>query len=103
MSSQIGSHINTYDETIDGLKMELGALVAHFRSQVECGDFVRLYRALCTVEDLAGAPRTSLEELLGIAPRVAPDAFRQVAKEKSELALGVQVESEPVAEIEKGA
>jgi hypothetical protein len=103
MSGQIGSHINTYDETIEGLKMELGTLVAHFQSSTEWSDFVRLYRALCTVEELAGAPRTSLEELFGIAPGVAPDAFRQGAQTKSELALGVQVESEPVAEIEKGA
>ncbi len=103
MSSQIGSHINTYDETIEGLKMELGTHVARFRSATEWADFVRLYRAICTVEELAGAPRTSLEELLGIAPGAAPDALRQGAQKKSELGLGVQVESEPVAEIEKGA
>jgi hypothetical protein len=103
MRSQMGSRMNTYGETIEGLKKELEPHVANLRSATEWADFVRLYRALCTIEELENAPKTSLEELLGIAPGNAPAASRQDAQKKSGLALGDQVESEPAAEIEKGS
>ena len=103
MTSQMGSRMNTYRETIEGMKRELETHVANLRSATEWADFVRLYRALCTTEILADAPKTTLEELLGITPASAPDAFRQGAQKKSGLALGNQVESEPAAEIEKGS
>jgi hypothetical protein len=103
MSSQMGSRMNTYGETIEGLKRELEGHIANLRSATEWADFVRLYRALCTVEELADAPKTSLEELLGITPAGATNASRQDTKKKSGLALGDQVESEPAAEIEKGS
>ena len=103
MSSQMGSRMNTYRETIEGLKKELEFHVANLRSATEWADFVRLYRALCTIEKLAAAPKTTLEEILGIMPANAPDASRQGAQKKSGLALGNQVESEPAAEIEKGS
>ena len=103
MSSQMGSRMSTYRETIEGLKRELDTHVANLRSTTEWADFVRLYRALCTIEELVGTPKTSLEELLGITPANAPDASRQGAQKKSGLALGNQVESEPAAEIEKGS
>jgi len=103
MSSQMGSRMNTYRETIEGLKRELETHVANLRSATEWVDFVRHYRELCTIEELADAPKTSLEELLGIRPANGPNAIRKNAQKKSGLALGDQVESEPAAEIEKGS
>ncbi|MBZ5662865.1 MAG: hypothetical protein LAO08_20890 [Acidobacteriia bacterium] len=95
--------MNTYRETIEGLKRELAAHVANLRSTREWADFLRHYRELCTIEELADAPKTSLEQLLGITPANGPNTFRQDAQKKSGLALGDQVESEPAAEIEKGS
>lgn len=103
MNSQTESRMNTYGETIKGLKKELEPYVANLRSATEWADFVRLYRALCTIEELEDAPKTSLEELLGITAPSTRDASRQGAQKKSGLALGDQVESEPTAEIEKGS
>jgi hypothetical protein len=103
MTSQMGNRMNTYRETIEGLKRELDTHVANLRSTTEWADFVRHYRELCTVEELADAPKTTLEELLGITPANGPDAHRQGAQKKSGLALGDQVESEPAAEIERGS
>ena len=103
MNNHMGSRMNTYRETIEGLKREMETHVANLRSATEWADFVRLYRALCTTEELADAPKTILEELLGITPANGPDARRQGAEQKSGLALGDQVESEPTAEIEKGS
>ena len=77
--------------------------MANLRSTTAWADFGRLYRALCTTEELVGAPKTRLEELLGITPANARDASRQDAQKNSGLALGDQVESEPAAEIEKGS
>jgi hypothetical protein len=95
--------MNTYGETIEGLKKELQTHVAKLRSATEWADFVRLYRALCTIEEFEDAPKTSLEELLGITPANPPDAPRRDAQKKSGLALGDQIESESTAEIEKGS
>jgi len=103
MSSQMGSRMNNYRETIEGLKRELDTHVANLRSTTEWADFVRHYRELCMAEELADAPKTTLEELLGIAPANAQAPSRQDAQMKSGLALGDQVESEPAAEIEKGS
>jgi hypothetical protein len=95
--------MNPYRETIEGLKRELETHVANLRSTTGWADFVRHYRELCTTEKLADAPKTTLEELLGIMPTNAPDASRREAQKKSGLALGDQAESESVAEIEKGS
>lgn len=95
--------MNTYRETIEGLKRELAAHVANFRSTREWADFARHYRELCKIEELAGAPKTSLDQLLGFTPENGSNVLRQDAQEKSGLALGDQVETEPAAEIEKGS
>ena len=95
--------MNTYAETIEGFKKGLEIHVTKLRSATEWPDFVALYRALCTIEEVADVPKTSLEELLGMAPTNAPDALRQDTQMKSGLDLGDQVESEPAAEIEKGS
>jgi hypothetical protein len=91
MKSQMGNRMNPYRETIEGLKRELETHVANLRSTTGWADFVR------------HAPKTTLEELLGIMPTNAPDASRREAQKKSGLALGDQAESESVAEIEKGS
>ena len=68
MSDQMGTRPVSYADTITGLKKELQTHVANLKSATEWSDFERLYRALRTVEELAGAPKTTLEELLGIVP-----------------------------------
>jgi hypothetical protein len=105
MSSQPGSRMTSYGEAIQGLKKELETHVADLQSATQWAEFVRLYRALCTIEEIAGTPKTSLEELLGITPVPAnlPDTNPQSVEKKSALELGDQVETEPVTEIEKGA
>src|ERR1700680_4734664 len=100
MSSQTGSKMTSYAETIVGLKKELEIYVTNLKSSAEWPEFERLYRALCTIEELAGAPKTTLEQLLGLTPANAPEA-PQNAEMKSSLALGDQLESEAAAEIER--
>ena len=103
MTSQPGSRMTSYGEAIQGLKKELETHVAELQSATQWAEFVRLYRALCTIEEIAGTPKTSLEELLGITPANVPEANPQSPEKKSTLELGEQVETEPVTEIEKGA
>jgi hypothetical protein len=95
--------MTSYAEAIQGLKKELETHVADLQSATQWAEFVRLYRALCTIEEIAGTPKTSLEELLGITRAPATDDGPQNAEKKSTLELGEQVETEPIAEIEKGA
>ena len=103
MNSQTGSRMSTYGETIDGLKKELQSHVDKLKSATDWPDFERLYRALCTIEELAGAPKTSLVELLGLTLASAPETSPENAATKSSLAFGDQVETEPATEIEKGS
>jgi hypothetical protein len=103
MSSQPGSRPTSYGEAIQGLKKELETHVAELQSATQWTEFVRLYRALCTIEEIAGTPKTSLEELLGIARAPTTECAPQNTEKKSTLELGDQVETEPVTEIEKGA
>jgi|ERR1700676_1305402 hypothetical protein len=102
MSSQSGSRMTSYGDTIEGLKKELQIYVANLKSGTEWPEFERLYRALCTIEELAGVPKTTLEQLLGLTPANAREA-PQSDEKKSSLALGDQLESEAAAEIEKGS
>jgi hypothetical protein len=103
MSNPTGSRMTSYAETMDGLKKELEIYVANLKSAPEWPEFERLYRALCTIEELAGAPKTSVEQLLSLAPANPPETPSTNAEMKSALAPGDQVESEAAAEIEKGA
>ena len=100
MGSQTGSHMSSYGETIEGLKRELENYVANLKSATEWPEFERLYRALCTIEELAGTPKTTLEQLFAISSASASGAPQDGGR-KSDLALGVQLESEAAAEIEK--
>jgi len=102
MSSQTGTRMVCYSETIDSLKKELETYVVALKSATDWPEFERLYRALGTIEELAGVPKTTLEQLFGIAPAKAVEA-PQNAKNKSSLVLGDQVETEVATEIEKGA
>jgi hypothetical protein len=102
MSSQTGIRAASYVDTIAGLKKELEIYGANLKSSPDWPEFERLYRALCTIEELAGAPKTTLEQLLALKPANAA-ATPQNPKNKSTLALGDQVETEVSTEIEKGS
>ena len=102
MSSQTGSRMTSYAETIAGLKKELEIYAANLKSSPDWPEFERLYRALCTIEELAGAPKTTLEELLDLKPANAAEPAPN-PKNKSSLSLGDQIETEVATEIEKGS
>ena len=102
MSSQTGSRMTSYADTIAGLKKELEIYVTNLKSTADWPEFERLYRALCTIEELAGAPKTTLEQLLGFVP-ANPAETQQNTENKFSLALGDQVETESATEIEKGS
>ncbi len=102
MSSQTGSRTANYTDTIAGLKRELEIYVTNLKSSPDWPEFERLYRALCTIEELAGAPKTTLEQLLDLKPASAAGT-PQNPKSKSTLALGDQIETEVATEIEKGS
>jgi len=102
MSSQTGIRMTSYADTIAGLKKELEIYAANLKSSPDWPEFERLYRALCTIEELAGAPKTTLEQLLDLKPSNAA-AAPQNPKNKSTLALGDQIETEVATEIEKGS
>ena len=102
MSSQTGSHMTSYADTIAGLKKELEIYIANLKSTPDWPEFERLYRALCTIEELAGAPKTTLEQLLDLKPANVAEA-PQNTNNKSNLALGDQIETEVATEIEKGS
>lgn len=102
MNSQTGSRMASYADTIAGLKKELEIYVANLKSSTEWPEFERLYRALHTIEELAGTPKTTLEQSLGLLPATANDA-PQSSEIKSTLAPGDQVETEISTEIERGA
>ena len=103
MSSPTGARPSSYAETIEGLKKELESHVANIKSATEWADFERLYRALCTVEELAGTRKTTLEELLGLLPVNVQEAPSRGSEKKSSLKLGEQLETETDTEIEKGS
>jgi len=103
MSSQMGTRFSSYSKAIEELKQELQGHIANLKSATEWAHFERLYRALCTVEELAGAPKTSLEELLGIMPANALESPLPHAAKQAGLEFGDQVETEPATEIEKGS
>ena len=103
MSNRTGARSSSYAETIEGLKKELESHVANIRSATEWADFERLYRALCTVEELAGARKTTLEELLDLLPANVQESPPQGSEKKSSMELGEQLETETDTEIEKGS
>lgn len=72
--------MNTFDETIEKLKAEIEGHVATLKGNETWAQVEKIYRALGTIEELAGLPRTSLAELFGFAEAhatatVAPGEF----------------------------
>jgi environmental stress-induced protein Ves len=59
--------MSTFDETIEKLKIEIGGHVSALKSNEAWSQVEKIYRALGTIEELAGVPRTSLAELFGFA------------------------------------
>jgi hypothetical protein len=102
MSSQTGIRTASYVDTIAGLKKELEIYAANLKASPDWPEFERLYRALVTIEELAGAPKTTLEQLLDLKSACAAEA-PQTSEIKSSLAPDDQVETEVATEIEKGS
>jgi hypothetical protein len=63
--------MSNFDETIEKLKTEVGGHVATLKSNESWLQIEKLYKALGTIEELAGVPQTSLTQLLGIADSTA--------------------------------
>src|SRR5258705_6182443 len=102
MSSQTGSRTANYTDTIAGLKKELEIYVTNLKSSPDWPEFERLYRALCTIEELAGAPKTTLGQLLDLKPASAAGT-PQNPKSKSTLALRDPIGTPVATVIEKGS
>jgi hypothetical protein len=102
MTNPAGAQPNTYDETIARLKLEIEAHAASLKSSPAWSEIEKAYRALMAIEELAGARKTSLEDLLGVFP--VKTAQGAATSEKSlKLALEGQQEPGAAAEIEKGS
>jgi hypothetical protein len=102
MSSQVGVAMSIYGEVIERLKEELKDHVASARSSNQWDHAEKLYHALRSMQELTGAPKTTLEELVGlIAPATLAVAMQ--GEKIPELALGEQQEPEAATEIERGA
>ena len=59
--------MSSFDETIEKLKSEIETHVATIKSNEAWSQVEKIYRALGTIEELAGTPKTSLAELFGFA------------------------------------
>ena len=86
MGNQTGSRMTSYSETIEGLKKELEIYVTNMKAGTEWAEFERLYRALCTIEELAGTPKTTLEQLFSLMPR---ERARNAAEYREQFQPGV--------------
>ena len=102
MGSQAKTGIRSHPETIEGLKKELQIHIANLKASTDWADFAGLYKALVRTEEVSGAPKTSLEELLGLTDRSTSGA-QQNAKGKTVRSRSDQVESELATEVEKGS
>jgi hypothetical protein len=59
--------MSTFDETIEKLKGEIEGHVARLKSNDAWSQVEKIYRALGTIEELAGVPKTTLTELFGFS------------------------------------
>lgn len=57
--------MSTFNETIEKLKTEIDAHITTLKSQAAWAEVEKLYRALGTIEELVGAPKSTLAELFG--------------------------------------
>jgi len=100
MIGQSGSRKATYEETIAKLKSEMSAYIATIKSTDVWPRLESAYRAMAAIEELAGDPRTTLEELFTLTlPALAAPPEPAAAT----LTLGDQQEPESATELEKGA
>jgi len=103
MRSQFGNRTSTYEETIIKLKEEIHSSAAKLKSSDAWPSVERDYRALVAIEELAGVPTTSLQEILGVSTASESPRKPSNPAKPPELALGEQQESELAAEVEKGS
>jgi hypothetical protein len=59
--------MSTFDETIEKLKAEIEGHVSALKANDAWSQVEKIYRALGTIEELAGAPKTQLTEFFGFA------------------------------------
>lgn len=102
MTNQAGAQPNSYDESIARLKLEIETHAASLKSGPAWSEIEKAYRALTAIEELAGARKSSLEDLLGLFPIKTPQDAATTDK-SMKLALEGQKETEAAAEIEKGS
>ena len=101
MSSQMGHRASTYAETIANLKTETEGLIRKLKASDNWLEIEKNYRALLAIEEIAGIPKTTLEDLFTLADKSSNTTL--TPEKKSDLALGDPQEPEAAAEIEKGS
>lgn len=101
MSSQTGPRSIAYAETIANLKTEIEGLIRKLKASDNWLAMEKNYRALLAIEEIAGIPKTTLEDLFTLADKSSDTT--PTPEKKSDLALGDPEEPEAAAEIEKGA
>ena len=102
MSSHASSPISSYGQVVERLREDVKNHVAGPKSSDQWEHAEKLYHALRSIEELTGAPKTTLEELVRLIAPATLAAARQTQK-IPELALGEQQEPEAATEIERGA
>ena len=102
MISQTGSRRNTYEETIAKLKQEMDGYLDTIKTSDAWPRLESAYRAMVAIEELAGNPRTTLDQLFALTPTPKAPPL-QPSEAAPNLALGDQQESEAASELEKGA
>jgi len=100
MLGQSGSRKMTYEETIAKLRAEISGYIQTIKSNDVWPRLESAYRAMAAIEELAGDPRTTLEEMFNVSP---PPLAVRPKPAASQLTLGDQQEPESAAELEKGA
>jgi hypothetical protein len=93
----------SYLETVERLRVELTNHVAALKSTAQWSAVEKLWGAICALQDLAGMPRMSVEELFALAPVDGQQPALQPTGKGAGLALGPQEEPEAATELEKGS
>jgi hypothetical protein len=100
MIGQSGSRKITYEETIAKLKEEMSGYVAAIKSTEVWPRLESAYRAMAAIEELAGDPRTTLEQTFNLT---LPNLAAPPRSAATHLNAGEQQEPEAATELEKGA
>jgi hypothetical protein len=69
--------MNSFDETIEKLKAEIESHIAALKANEAWTQVEKIYRALGTIEELAGAPKTTLADLFGFPDATATATVAQ--------------------------